>query len=124
LEERGGGGKGLPARKADNLTAICEPTVQNMWEPRRLTTIWASTICYRDSFTFLNIGQHKWNQISVSNSPIKLICAQFYKFTNLDGCKTCFFFTRRFDGNILAYIIRCFWIKYSGKYLYTNTGMK
>jgi hypothetical protein len=24
-----------------------------MWEARRLTTIWASTACYRDSFTFL-----------------------------------------------------------------------
>jgi hypothetical protein len=24
-----------------------------MWEPRRLTTVWASTACYRDSFTFL-----------------------------------------------------------------------
>jgi hypothetical protein len=24
-----------------------------MWEPRRLTTIWASKACYRDSFTFL-----------------------------------------------------------------------
>jgi hypothetical protein len=23
----GGGGKGRPARKSDNLTAICEPTV-------------------------------------------------------------------------------------------------
>jgi hypothetical protein len=23
-----------------------------MWEPRRLTTLWASTGCYRDSFTF------------------------------------------------------------------------
>jgi hypothetical protein len=23
-----------------------------MWEPRRLTTLWASTACYRDSFTF------------------------------------------------------------------------
>jgi hypothetical protein len=22
-----------------------------MWEPRRLTTLWASTACYRDSFT-------------------------------------------------------------------------
>jgi hypothetical protein len=32
------GGKGRPARKADNLTAICEPNVQKMWEPRRLTT--------------------------------------------------------------------------------------
>jgi hypothetical protein len=23
-----------------------------MWEPRRLTTLWTSTACYRDSFTF------------------------------------------------------------------------
>jgi hypothetical protein len=37
------GGKGRPARKADNLTAICEP--------RPLTTLWAFTACYRDSFT-------------------------------------------------------------------------
>jgi hypothetical protein len=35
-----------------NLTAICELTVYKMWEPRRLTTLWASTACYRDSFTF------------------------------------------------------------------------
>jgi hypothetical protein len=45
-------GKGRPASKADNLTAICEPTVQKNWEPRRLTNLWASTACYRDSFTF------------------------------------------------------------------------
>jgi hypothetical protein len=45
------GGKGWPARKADNLTAICEPIVYKMWEPRRLTTLWASMACYRDSFT-------------------------------------------------------------------------
>jgi hypothetical protein len=24
-----------------------------MWDPRRLTTLWASTACYRDGFTFL-----------------------------------------------------------------------
>jgi hypothetical protein len=29
-----------------------------MWEPRRLTTLWASTACYRDSFTFTC----KWKQ--------------------------------------------------------------
>jgi hypothetical protein len=28
-------------RQAGNLTAICEPTVKKMWEPRRLTTLWA-----------------------------------------------------------------------------------
>jgi hypothetical protein len=36
------GGKGRPARKADNLTALCEPITQKMWKPRRLTTLWAS----------------------------------------------------------------------------------
>jgi hypothetical protein len=46
------GGKGWLAHKAGNLTAICEPTVLKMWEPRRLTTLWASTVSYRDSFTF------------------------------------------------------------------------
>jgi hypothetical protein len=45
------GGKGRPTRKADNLTAVCEPIVWKMWEPRRLATLWASTACYRDSFT-------------------------------------------------------------------------
>jgi hypothetical protein len=46
------GSKGRPARKTDNLTAICEPIVYKMWQPRRLTTLWASTACYRDRFTF------------------------------------------------------------------------
>jgi hypothetical protein len=49
------GDKGRPARKADNLTAICEPIVWKMWELRRLTTLWASTACYRDTF---NKQQH------------------------------------------------------------------
>jgi hypothetical protein len=46
--------KGRPARKAENLIAICEPAVQKIWEPQRLVTLWASTACYRDSFTFKN----------------------------------------------------------------------
>jgi hypothetical protein len=41
-----------PARKADNLTAICEQTVWKIWEPRRLTTLWAYTACYRDNFAY------------------------------------------------------------------------
>jgi hypothetical protein len=39
------------ARKADNITAICEPIVQKMWELRRLTTLWALTASCRNSFT-------------------------------------------------------------------------
>jgi hypothetical protein len=47
-----------PARKADNLTAICEPICKKIWEPRRLTNLWPSTACYRDSFTltFFSFG--------------------------------------------------------------------
>jgi hypothetical protein len=48
------GGKGRPARKADNLTAICEPIVYILWDPQRLTTLWASMAWYRDSFTFID----------------------------------------------------------------------
>jgi hypothetical protein len=46
------GGKGRPARKAHNLTSICEPIVWKMWEPQHLTTLWSSTASYKDSFTF------------------------------------------------------------------------
>jgi hypothetical protein len=46
------GGKGRPEPTADNLTTICEPTVQKMWVPRSLTTLWTCAACYRDNFTF------------------------------------------------------------------------
>jgi hypothetical protein len=46
------GGKWRPERKPDNLTAICELIVEKMWVPRRLTTLWTSTACYRNIFTF------------------------------------------------------------------------
>jgi hypothetical protein len=49
------GCKGRPARKADNLTAICESIVYKMWDPQHLTTLWASTACYMDSFTFFSL---------------------------------------------------------------------
>jgi hypothetical protein len=41
-------------RKADNLTAIFEPIVQIMWNPQHLTTLYASTACYGDSFALLS----------------------------------------------------------------------
>jgi hypothetical protein len=44
---------GRPALKADNFTAISEPIVQKMWEPRCLTTLRASMACHVDSFTIL-----------------------------------------------------------------------
>jgi hypothetical protein len=38
------GGKRGPARKADNPTVICEPILYKMWDPRRLTKLWAFTL--------------------------------------------------------------------------------
>jgi hypothetical protein len=64
------GGEGRPACKADNLTAICEPIVYKMWEPRRLTTLCASTACYRDSFTFFLIIIHHCHML-IYNRPLK-----------------------------------------------------
>jgi hypothetical protein len=46
------GDKGRPAPRAENLAAIFESIVYKMWEPQHLKTLWASTACYRDSFTF------------------------------------------------------------------------
>jgi hypothetical protein len=46
------GGEGRSAREADNLTAICEPIVYNMWEPQHLTALWVSMARYRDTFTY------------------------------------------------------------------------
>jgi hypothetical protein len=49
-------------RKADNFTAICEPIIWKILEPWRLTILWDSTACYRDSFTLLYpVGQSPQN---------------------------------------------------------------
>jgi hypothetical protein len=49
-----------------------------MWEPRRLTTLWASTACYRDSFTFLLL-QVILNRPSVQINYFIGICVIFLK---------------------------------------------
>jgi hypothetical protein len=81
------GGKGRPARKTDNLTVICEPIVYKMWEPRRFTTLWASTACYRDSFTFtmdniifffFNFTLHSfWNTLSYVYTGPKFVASNY-----------------------------------------------
>jgi hypothetical protein len=45
-----------------------------MWEPRRLTTIWASTACYRHGFTFLH---YIWRRI------VMMIKGDFGNLTDL-----------------------------------------
>jgi hypothetical protein len=38
-----------PVREADNVTAICQPTVYTVWDPQHLATQ-SSTACYGKSF--------------------------------------------------------------------------
>jgi hypothetical protein len=38
-----------------------------MWESRRLTFLWASTACYKDSFTFLLIQKRKKKLLRITN---------------------------------------------------------
>jgi hypothetical protein len=45
------GSNGRPARKVDNLTAICEPIVYKMREPRRLKSLWTLMAYCRGSLT-------------------------------------------------------------------------
>jgi hypothetical protein len=40
-------------RKADDVTSICEPIIYKMWDPQLLTTLWASTVCYRDNLLYI-----------------------------------------------------------------------
>jgi hypothetical protein len=43
------GSRERPARKADNLTTMCDPLVSKIWERLRSTTLWDSTGCYGDN---------------------------------------------------------------------------
>jgi hypothetical protein len=53
-----------------------------MWEPRRLTTIWALTACYRDSFTLAFIIQVYWE---ASNLSIRIKKPPYYKSLGIAG---------------------------------------
>jgi hypothetical protein len=57
-------------RKAEYLTAICEPIVKKkIWEPRRLTNLWASMASYRDGFTLLKKTQSTL-VMTIHNRPL------------------------------------------------------
>jgi hypothetical protein len=64
-------GKGRSEREDEYITAICERIVRTLWEPRHLTTLWVSTVCYGDSFTL-------WRR-SVLPVRYELDCKYCYK---------------------------------------------
>jgi hypothetical protein len=60
------GSRGRPARRAGNLTAICEAIVYTVWGTQHLTILYASTTCSGDSFTFFT--STKWGLHFLSRS--------------------------------------------------------
>jgi hypothetical protein len=59
------GGRARPARKDDNLTAICEPVVYKTWEPRRLSALRPAT---RTALLFVVVLFFDKNQVVVGSS--------------------------------------------------------
>jgi hypothetical protein len=43
-----------------------------MWEPRRLKTLWPSTVFYKDSFTFFYIDSEDLHYTTLLNLPLLL----------------------------------------------------
>jgi hypothetical protein len=87
------GSKGRPARRADKLTAISEPDcLDKMWEPRRLTTLWVFTACYRDLYLkcFGLIGHHE--VCKEPSSFIMCIVVVIVVFSFCVGCSLCVYF--------------------------------
>jgi hypothetical protein len=69
------GYKERPVRTADRHTAIFELIFWKMWEPRRITTLWVSTACYRDIFTlFISKSTHL--------TPVKCCCLVVWSKVN------------------------------------------
>jgi hypothetical protein len=79
-------GKARPARETREFTSICESFVYKMWDPRRLTTLRASTAWYRDWFTLLLLYRkawgywiYKWDFLSIGESSVGETDRAFYE---------------------------------------------
>jgi hypothetical protein len=53
-----------PVHKADNFTAICEPTVYTVWDPQYLTTLWPPRPATKIFFNSFISNQNNLNSIS------------------------------------------------------------
>jgi hypothetical protein len=104
-----------------------------MWEPGRLTTLSASTACYRDSFAFYHIKCntinvtipsefHLLNTTSNNANTVRLITWTYNRPTSLDPCHFV-----RFKGftDVKTYI-GAFWVMISfwNIFLYTPKLLK
>jgi hypothetical protein len=71
-----------------------------MWKPRRLTALWASNACYRDSFTILRLLNEEMHFINI------LMHIFNAKKTNVTAFKGKFPVTTKtiIDNNVLEHI--------------------
>jgi hypothetical protein len=60
-----------------------------MWEPRRLTTLWAFTACYRDNFTFFTFTFRKRVSRAIKKqTEHSTACLLRFLFDSEDGERT------------------------------------
>jgi hypothetical protein len=64
------GSKGRPTRGADNLTAICEPIVQKMWEPRRLNPVGFHGLLHWQLYLFYPRAAESREKIPAKNKKV------------------------------------------------------
>jgi hypothetical protein len=60
--------------------------LEKMWEPQCITTLWAFTACYRDSFTFFHTPSYSRIQYfpALHLSPSSVILVKIYKLKQVD----------------------------------------
>jgi hypothetical protein len=85
-----------PVCKADNLTAVCQPTVLTMWDPQQFSTLYVPTACYGDSFTF-------WSPVwSLSLPPRVRYCSSTQRCRSMRTHALCYKVRTWADGYCIA----------------------
>jgi hypothetical protein len=75
-----------------------------MWEPLRLTTLWASTSCYTDSFTFFILPRNKINRHRNLCQNYQMYVTFDYKRRTLYGNSSCRVCCRKLECCLLVCI--------------------
>jgi hypothetical protein len=79
-----------------------------MWEPRRLTTLWASKACYRDKFTFLPFWVWYTIHGNFALSILRLRCAVARSSSARRHCPRSQFTRGKEPVSItVLYVLRC-----------------